>query len=81
MEVSASAGPGPAHLASALGAVRTEVLVAAADSLGISVDRLRAEVAAGTPLSDIAMLAHVSLTTRQVQVVDEGPSGSVDLRL
>jgi hypothetical protein len=76
MDVAASGPPGPHHLAAGLGAVRTEVLQAAAASLGISVDRLRAEVAAGTPLSDLAALASMA-----VQVVDDGAKGEVELRL
>lgn len=79
MDVTANAttlGASASHLAAAFSQVRTEVLAAAADKLGISVDRLRAEVSAGKPLSDL--LAIASTSVERVAVVDE-PHGSVDV--
>jgi len=86
MDVSTS-GPSAAtpthHLAAQFANVRTEVLDATAEALGISVDRLRAEVAAGKPLADIAALVHASIVSREarVQLVEEPPPGTVDVRL
>ena len=87
MDVSA-AGPAPGasagHLASSFSQVRTEVIAAAAERLGISVDRLRAELAAGKPLADVMAVAHASTSApahQSVALVDEAHGSEVDVRL
>ena len=83
MDVAATGPPlgaSASHLAASYSTVRTEVMAAAAERLGISVDRLRAEVAAGKPLADLMAIATASLAHHSVAVVDEA-HGSVDLRL
>lgn len=80
MDVSAvpAARSPAAHLGAVLTTVRTEVLTAAAAALGISPGRLRAELEAGTPLSDLAAVASMSVAP---SVVEERTDGQVDLRL
>jgi hypothetical protein len=81
MDVSSTGPPlgaSASHLASAFRTVRTEVMAAAAEKLGISVDRLRAEVAAGKPLSDLMAIATAS---HSVAVLDEAHGSQVDLRI
>ena len=88
MDVSAHgppAGASAGHLASAYSHVRTEVIAAAAEKLGISVDRLRAELAAGKPLADVMAIAHLSSAVpaqqQSVAIVDEAHGSQVDVRL
>lgn len=74
------------HLAASYSTVRTSVLEQAATKLGISVDRLRAELDAGKPLAHIAALAGISLTvdaqpSQPVVVQQPGSTSQVDLRL
>ena len=57
-----SLGAGASHLATAFSTARTSVLTEAATKLGISIGRLRAELEAGKPLSDIAAIAAVSVS-------------------
>jgi hypothetical protein len=82
MDVAATGPPlgaSASHLAESFSHVRTEVIAAAAEKLGISVDRLRAEVAAGKPLSDLMAIA--SASHQSVAVVDEAHGSRLDLRL
>ena len=78
-------GAGTSQLASAYSTVRTSVLVEAATKLGISPDRLRAELDAGKPLAHIAALAGVSLAVEQpaaAPALQEAPRDvTVDVRL
>ena len=77
-----AAGAGSSQLASAYSTVRTSVLVETATKLGISPDRLRAELAAGKPLAHIAALAGVSLTSDPPAPLQETPrETTVDVRL
>ena len=76
------------HLAASFSNVRTEVMAAAADKLGISVERLRSEVAAGKPLSDLLAIASAGSGTAppqpaqpSVALVDEAHGSQVDVRL
>jgi len=77
--------PGPAsgitaaHLARSLEGVRTAVMQKAAEHLGISVDRLRAEVAAGAPLSDLTALATTSVSSTPPP--SDGEAHQVDVHL
>jgi hypothetical protein len=75
-------GASASHLAKAFSSVRTEVMAAAAEKLGISVDRLRAEVAAGKPLADLMAIASATVPTHgSVALVDEAHGSQVDVRL
>ena len=55
-------GTGASHLGAAFSTVRTSVVADAATKLGISIGQLRAELAAGTPLADIAAVAGMSVS-------------------
>ena len=84
MDVPAAGAPAPHHLGSALTTVRTEVLSEAAAKLGITVDQLRSELQAGTPLAHIAALAGISLQVPPAPVVvprDPPEDRVVDVRL
>lgn len=79
-------GQTASHLAASYSTVRTTVLEQAAGKLGISIDRLRAELEAGKPLAHIAALAGISMTNeaaQQAAVVVQEPerTSRVDLRL
>ena len=65
MDVSAPAAARSPGVAATISTLPTPVLGAVADKLGISVDALRAQLAAGRPLGTIAQvagLAHTALT-------------------
>lgn len=83
MDVPAARAPAAHHLGTALVHVRTVVLSETAAKLGISVDQLRSELQAGTPLADIAAVAAVSVHRPPPTVVpqDQPPGSAVDLRL
>jgi len=59
----------------------TPVLGAVADRLGISVDALRAQLAAGKPLSTIATVAGLAHEELAGPVRDREPGTAVDLLL
>ncbi len=74
------------HLAASCSIIRTSVLADVAGRLGISLDRLRAELDAGKPLAHIAAAAGIALEG----VADEPPpmtlqeaprESTVDVRL
>lgn len=84
MDVPAAGAPATRHLGPALAVVRTEVLSETAAKLGISVDQLRAELQAGTPLAHIAALAGMSVqqpAAAAVVVAPPPPAREVDVRL
>jgi hypothetical protein len=81
MDVSAASSLAAQHLARAVAHVRTEVLSAAADKLGITVDRLRAEIAAGQPLSDLLVVASASVDKPAPVVVEQEHGSTVDVLL
>jgi hypothetical protein len=81
MDVSSAEPPqsGPAGgLARVLTTIPVDVLREVAQQLGIGVGQLRAEIAAGKPLSDLAAISHAA---QSVPLVDEPHGDVVDVHL
>jgi len=82
MDVSSTGPPTGAHtssLARSLATLPHGVLHEVAKQLGIGVGQLRAEIAAGKPLSDLAAISRIAQSGPAI--VDEPHGDVVDIRL